>query len=107
LAREGRGTRLTAITGGEFVRLCVRASIERDVASPIIGFAVKDRLGQALFGENTNDWVNSVPAAAGAELTATFEFDMPLLPSGHYAVAVAVADGRQEDHVPLDWMHGR
>jgi lipopolysaccharide transport system ATP-binding protein len=49
--------------------------------------------------------VSSVPAVAGSELNANFEFDMPLLPSGHYVVAVAVADGTQEDHVPLDWMH--
>ena len=39
------------------------------------------------------------------ELIARFEFRLPVLPSGDYGIAVAVADGSQDSHVQHHWMH--
>lgn len=39
--------------GGERVRMVIEAVAHQDLFSPILGFIVKDRLGQDLFGENT------------------------------------------------------
>ena len=39
--------------GGEKVRMVVRAKAHDAIAQPILGFLVRDRLGQDLFGENT------------------------------------------------------
>jgi len=44
---------LAWIVGGEKVTLRVNAHAYQDLDSPIIGFFVKDRLGQTLFGDNT------------------------------------------------------
>ena len=44
---------LAWIVGGEKVTLRVLVRAYQDLDSPIIGFFVKDRLGQALFGDNT------------------------------------------------------
>ena len=41
---------------------------------------------------------------SGTELTACFEFSMPVLPRGTYAVSLAVATGTQEDHVIEEWI---
>ncbi|MBB5278495.1 lipopolysaccharide transport system ATP-binding protein [Rhizobium rosettiformans] len=99
------------ILGGEETILTVEVKAFVDLDRPIIGFYVKDRLGQALFGDNTflttltEDGGCKVSVKAGETFTATFRFPMPVLPKGSYVIAVAVADGTQEDHVQHHWMH--
>lgn len=98
---------LSWIVGGEAVILRVTARIHKDLDSPIIGFLVKDRLGQTLFGDNTfltyRD--NPVRCRQGETLYADFVFSMPLLPKGEYSVTVAVAGGTQEKHEQHHWIH--
>lgn len=78
--------------GGEKVELSVRANIYQDFDSPIIGFLVKDRLGQVLFGENTLPFTTEKPlvASADSKIHATFEFTLPMLPNGEYALMVSL-----------------
>ncbi|WP_186393190.1 MULTISPECIES: ABC transporter ATP-binding protein [unclassified Pannonibacter] len=99
------------IVGGEEVILAVEVKALIDLSRPIVGFYVKDRLGQALFGDNTflttlnEDGSSTTSFRAGERFTATFRFPMPALPKGSYVIAVAVADGTQEEHVQHHWMH--
>jgi lipopolysaccharide transport system ATP-binding protein len=106
LADEG-GTPLSWIVGGEKVSLTVRAAAGSELKRPIIGFIVKDRLGQYLFGDNTYLSYRDTPVAimSGRVLEARFDFRMPILPPGDYTVTVAVADGTQEDHTQHHWIH--
>ena len=101
------GHPLAWIVGGEDVVLRVRAETSAPLGSAIIGFYVKDRLGQTLFGDNTFlSYVDSpVACAAGEELVAEFRFQMPRLASGDYSVSAAIADGTQSDHVQHHWIH--
>ena len=71
-----------------------------------MGFYVKDRLGQTLFGDNTFLTYRCTPVSiiAGQNLTARFRFQMPYLPSGHFALNVAIATGTQSDHIQHHWM---
>jgi lipopolysaccharide transport system ATP-binding protein len=77
------------------------------LSSPIVGFYVKDRLGQTLFGDNTYlSYVDSaIECGEGEELEARFQFQMPILPKGDYSVCVAIAEGTQEIHKQLHWIH--
>jgi lipopolysaccharide transport system ATP-binding protein len=72
-----------------------------------VGFFLKDRLGQVLFGDNTFLTYRDQPlhVAAGSGFTATFTFRMPVLPLGDYSFCVAVAEGSQHDHIQHHWMH--
>ncbi len=101
------GRPITSINGGEIVTLLVSSKVLEPLAKPIIGFIVKDRLGQGLFSENTCTRYSDYPVAseAGDTLEARFTFRMPILPVGDYAIAVAVADGSQFDHVQHHWIH--
>ena len=101
------GQPLSWVVGGELVVVRVQAAFERLVERPIVGFMVKDRLGQVLFSDNTYLEYRAlqVPQQAGDGLTAEFEFRMPVLPMGDYFMDVAVADGTQADHVQLHWLH--
>ncbi|MGE8682710.1 MAG: ABC transporter ATP-binding protein [Achromobacter marplatensis] len=102
---EGHG--LNWAVGGEVAVLRVRVRAEKLLTSPIVGFYVKDRLGQTLFGDNTYLTYSDSPqpVGAGQVLTARFKFPMPLLPPGDYSIAVAVADGTQAQHVQHHWIH--
>jgi lipopolysaccharide transport system ATP-binding protein len=102
---DEQGRPLTWIVGGEQVSLVVHAVAQAALDSPIIGFFVKDRLGQNLFGDNTflSYAADPRPVSAGQSLSARYTFRMPILPVGDYAVDVAVASGTQQEHVIHCW----
>jgi homopolymeric O-antigen transport system ATP-binding protein len=93
--------------GGELVRMTVRAKAYVPLKNPILGFLVRDRLGQDLFGENTLSFTNLLPTPIGAGMTfeGIFEFRLPMLPNGQYAVMASVADGDPYDNLQHHWMH--
>ncbi len=93
--------------GGEVVTLSIEARVNEILMSPIIGFIVKNGIGQALFGDNTylSYADHPIVAAAGSGLHACFRFRMPRLPIGDYSVAVAIADGSQGEHQFQHWIH--
>ena len=84
----------------------IKAVAHSELKSPILGFLIKDRLGQALFGENTFKYgdgqVNIMP---GEYLEAEFRFNFPLLPNGKYSMTVSIADGTLEEHIQHHWLH--
>ena len=93
--------------GGEQVRLIIRAKTKEILKNPIIGFLVRDRLGQDLFGENTLIFTDrvSTPILAGTSFEGIFEFRLPMLPNGEYAVMASVADGDIQNNIQHHWMH--
>lgn len=101
------GQPLAWIVGGEDVRLLAECDCAADLNGPIVGFIVKDRLGQVLFGDNTYLITRDAPimAPAGRQVTAIFDFTMPRLPNGDYTVSVAIAEGTQTNHVQHHWLH--
>lgn len=101
------GRLLSWVVGGEMVKLRVEAECYKDMFSPIIGFNVKDRLGQTLFGDNTCITYMKSPLAVknGQKLFAEFEFRMPILYAGDYSITVAIAEGTQREHVQHHWMN--
>jgi len=104
---DDKGRPLSWVVGGETVVLKIQSVANRDLYGPIIGFCIKDRLGQTLFAENTFNTYQSKPLSvlSGQSLQAQFEFRMPLLPVGDYSVAVAIAEGTQDEHIQHHWVH--
>lgn len=104
---EADGSELSWVAGAQRVVLRVEAVANATLASPVIGFHFKDRLGQVLFGDNT--WAKQadmpVDVAAGEHLVAEFDFAMPILPAGSYSFDIAIADGTQEAHRQAQWLH--
>jgi lipopolysaccharide transport system ATP-binding protein len=100
---DDAGCKLTWIIGAEIVRLIIDVAADRDLASPIVGFQVKDRLGQVLFADNTYLTTIEQPVAvsAGQRFQAEFCFQMPLLPVGEYVIRVAIAMGVESDNAML------
>ncbi|MHA6236546.1 ABC transporter ATP-binding protein [Pseudomonas fluorescens group sp. PF-69] len=101
------GGGISWFVGGELVVLVVKIHADVLLDQPIVGFLVKDKNGQHLFGDNTYlTYIDeSVRVDGGADLTASFKFRMPMMPAGDYTIGVAVANGTQENHVIHSWVH--
>lgn len=98
---------LNWIVGGEQIVLEIKCQAVQEIYRPIVGFQIKDRLGQVIFCDNTylayqNDLVYIPP---GADFSARFEFRLPRLPTGDYSISPAVAEGTQQEHVQHQWLH--
>lgn len=93
--------------GGERVKIVICAKANKSLHNPILGFLVRDRLGQNLFGENTLSLNNchKTEAMAGEILEGTFVFKLPMLPNGEYSVMASVAEGNNNDNVQHHWLH--
>ncbi len=98
---------LAWIVGGEVVHLKITIKAVETLTHPIVGFYVKDRLGQQLFGDNTfsNTQGEEFLIETGEVFEARFTFQMPILPPGDYMVMSALANGTQVEHVMHHWIH--
>ncbi len=100
---DEEGAALSWVIGAEMVHLKVDVRAERDLQSPIVGFQVKDRLGQTLFADNSFLITLHKPFAvsAGQRYRADFWFQMPLLPRGEYVIRIATAHGSEDAHAMM------
>ena len=98
---------LSWVVGGEQIKICIECKAHAPLEKPIVGFYIKDRLGQHLFGDNTflTYENNTLSIESGQLFQAWFVFCMPPLPIGEYTIAPAVAVGTQDDHSTQHWLH--
>ena len=98
---------LNWIVGGEKMVLEIKCQAVQELYRPIIGFQMKDRLGQVIFCDNTYLAYQNTPVyiPPGADFSARFEFRLPRLPTGDYSISPAIADGTQQEHVQHQWLH--
>ncbi|MBO9127831.1 MULTISPECIES: ABC transporter ATP-binding protein [unclassified Rhizobium] len=98
---------LSWVVGGEAAELHVECSVFESLRNPIVGFQVRDRLGQVIFGDNTYVALlgQTLHASAGNTIIVSFSFVMPVLPVGDYTVSLAIADGTQDEHVQQHWLN--
>ena len=95
------------LKGGELVRIIIHAIAYRDIPNPILGFLVRDKLGQDLFGENTLSYTKCNPFSvlAGEAMQTEFIFKLPMLPNGDYSVMASLADGDLKSNIQHHWLH--
>ena len=93
--------------GGERVCLKIFAKTSKVIEKPILGFLLKDRLGQDLFGENTLVFTNLNPIYldVNQEIIGKFTFRLPMLPNGQYVVMASIAEGTLENNIQHHWLH--
>ncbi|MDH0896623.1 MULTISPECIES: ABC transporter ATP-binding protein [unclassified Pseudomonas] len=103
---DAAGNKVTVLERAQRVRLEIECSARDEILSPILGFFVKDRLSQAICGENSiallPEWKRF---SAGSRCNVAFEFYLPLLATGDYTISVALGAGTQQQHVQHHWIH--
>jgi lipopolysaccharide transport system ATP-binding protein len=88
---------------GERARVVCRFRVHRDMVQPTVGFLIRDRLGNDVFGTNT--FLLGLPAppcAAGDERVAAFEVSLDI-GSGTYSISAALHADRAHVEANYDW----
>jgi lipopolysaccharide transport system ATP-binding protein len=78
------------VSVGQKVRLKVKVKVNKDIPELVLGYLIKDRLGQSIFGTNTYNLESVVTELeAGESLLYSFDFNAHL-GVGSYSVSVAL-----------------
>jgi len=88
--RDEGGERVEVVDVGSAVTLEVRVKAHAPIPRMVLGYMIKDRLGQAMYGTNTH--LKELPlddVGAGEEVVYRFAFPMNL-GAGTYSVATAI-----------------
>lgn len=102
---DQNGTRLEVLTPGRLVNVAVLINSIENVASPIVGFRIRNVFGQEILATNTDiEGYRLPPLKAGARCGVNFTFVWPHIAPGSYQVSVAIADGNFVAHVMDDWV---
>ena len=88
-------------------RVCVRVSVEflGEVSKPNVGFMLRNRLGEDVFGTNLlYEGQQMTRRDAGDRVSVDFVMDLPYLRAGYYHFSPAVADGSMDNYEHCDWV---
>ncbi len=103
LDEAGRPTR--ELFGGDRAVVRVSARFRRDLAAPILGYTLRDRMGVEISACNTSYAGRSLPPVrAGQVCTADFCIELPHMAAGSYSISPAVAGGSLLQHDMCDWI---
>jgi lipopolysaccharide transport system ATP-binding protein len=99
--RNASGQQTAEVSVGDNLVLLVRAQVHQQIPDLVLGFMIKDKLGQPIFGTNTY-YLNQViePAEGGKMYSFSIEFPANLGP-GSYSIAVALHS--QENHLTRNY----
>jgi lipopolysaccharide transport system ATP-binding protein len=99
---------ITNIMSFALAHLMIKARANDLIISPIVGFALINRHGIHLIGDNTYlTSLNKEPLIVqpGEVIQAMFKFQLPSLQGGDYALHAAIASGSQTNHQQHHYMH--
>ena len=97
------GTERATFTVAEPAVLEVRFRTRAAMASPTVGFVIRDRLGNDVFGSNTfHQGIAHQPCAAGDDLVARFALGLSV-GVGSYSVTVALHTEHAHVDANFDW----
>lgn len=102
-----QGSRNSVVYAGQSCEIGIALHAHNDIAEPIVGFIVKDRLGREILGDNTELIQKKLPPLVkGQRYVIAFQMDAwPNLLEGEYALTVAIADGELNDHSQCHYLH--
>lgn len=102
---DERGHRINSVEGGQTILVRISVVFHQDVSQPIVGFMMKNRIGLYLTGTNTLMEGCRIPTRSkGSICTAEFRIRLPVLSTGNYSLAPAIAEGTLEDYAMCDWI---
>lgn len=101
---NAEGRKVDTVGVGELVELRVRVKAQADIPELVVGYMIKGRLGQEIFGTNTH-YLHAPMARVGKGSTATYRFWFPVgLGDGSYSVTVALHAGESHLVRNYSWM---
>ena len=103
--RDEAGRPLAVPLAGRPLRVVISARAVSDLHSPVIGFALRNRLGEIITATNSSyEGHPLAPLSAGSCITVEFVLQWPSFVSGRFSFSPSVADGSLDQHVMNDWI---
>lgn len=100
---DSAGQRIEVVSVGQPVSLRVGVTCNADIPELVVGFMIKDRLGQAVFGTNTRHLNTTLQHLnQGNEIEVFFDFVANLGP-GTYSMAVALHADDTHTRKSYEW----
>lgn len=98
--------KISIVEPGQGVKMYIKVKSNANIENPIIGFSLKDRLGNVMTQSNSFVLEKAVPEMKqDTNYGFCFEFDFPPLNMGQYSISPAIASGSQEVHTQHSWVH--
>ena len=105
--RNNEGVLSKRLKGGEKVSLIVISKTFQPVEGLLVGYTLKNRLGEVLIEDNNteNTKEKQIMVPSEAIIRSEFKFKMPKLREAEYVLDLAIAEGTREKHVQLIWQY--
>lgn len=99
-----RSTLRPTLAVGDKLTIVTEITLKADVKDPIVGYLVRDRVGNVVFGQNTIGSALSLPSLPPGRYRIELSFDWPELAEGEYLLTVGGGDGKHPlYHSILGW----
>lgn len=93
------------VEGGEDVEMQIQYNVLESIDMPILGVMFKNKHGVMIFGVNNVMYEHSFGVLNPGSYIGSIKFKMPILANGEYSVSFSIANGTQENHEQLQWIH--
>jgi len=104
-ALNGKGQPLQLLEPHEELVLRVSVRAKDNLATPNVGFMLRNHMGLDFAGTNTaREGVSLPPMGAGDVFTVDFHIEVPELYPGDFSFSPAVADGPLDGYEMCDWI---
>ncbi|TIH10593.1 ABC transporter ATP-binding protein [Pseudomonas leptonychotis] len=98
---DNEGRELDVVEVGSPVVLEVQVQVQQPIEQLVLGFLIKDRFGQAMYGLNTQRTAQALESLQAGE-TLTFRFAFPvLLGQAHYSISLSLTS--QDSHLDKNY----
>lgn len=85
----------------------VLVKMKKDLSDMIVGFVLENNKGLPLY--DINNYINQQQVISGKKdelIDIVYSYQIPRIMKGIYIVSTAIAQGTQENHKMLTWLHG-
>ncbi len=94
----------SSLLSGSKVKIICRINFRAKISRPCVGFLIRDRLGNDIFGVNT-ELIKPIDQDFDMKEQMVITFELPLrLGAGSYSLSVAVVQGRSHLNKNYDWL---
>ena len=100
---DKQGKNIDTVSVGQAVRLRIAVDIKKDISGLVLGYMIKDRLGQPIFGTNTYHLKHPIKLLEqGKSITLNFDF-IANLGVGTYSITIALHDSETHINNNYEW----
>lgn len=101
------GIETNQVSPGKLLTLDLKFRLARHISKPILGYTIRDRLGNAIFGMNSATSGHLINALEPGDYAARIELTWPEIENGSYSISIGLGNGvHSHYHEVVGWNTG-